>query len=142
MVCSVQQAQQWQEISVAKQIIQKLSLKAAGPDGLSNELLKSLPWEGIKELIYLVKEVGFCHLLIPLLSGRFPCGIFNFSIEFPNNTAASSATRRTLERNHYNAFGNLHWHSPITPRHHGNLQLQRHLETTITMRLAACNGIP
>ena len=59
----IAQAQQWQEIQLdqAKKIIQQLGQKAAGPDGLSNDLLKCLPWEGIKEL---VREIE--------LTGKFP----------------------------------------------------------------------
>ena len=41
----------------AMRIIRRLGQKAAGPDGISNDLLKALPWEGVKELIYMMREV-------------------------------------------------------------------------------------
>ena len=48
MASAIQQAKQWPEIKVdhAKQAIQKLGQKAAGPDGLSNDLLTSLSMGG------------------------------------------------------------------------------------------------
>ena len=47
----------------AKKIIKRLSLKAAGPDGLSNELLKNLPSKGIRELIHMLREVELSRQL-------------------------------------------------------------------------------
>ena len=52
------EARTWDSISVeyAMKVIKKLGQKAAGIDGVSNELLKCLPWEGIQDLLRIMED--------------------------------------------------------------------------------------
>ena len=53
------EATQWDFIPVefAMKVMKKLGQKAAGIDGVSNDLLKCFPWEGVRELLRRIEDV-------------------------------------------------------------------------------------
>ena len=54
----IEEAGQWDPISIeyTMKVIKKLGQKAAGIDGISNDFLKCLPWEGVKEMVKIMEQ--------------------------------------------------------------------------------------